>query len=44
MIDEQDIQRWLYDNQYLESFLTSTTDDLNIVSGQIQESLFGDDE
>lgn len=40
MISPDDMQRWLFDNHYLEVFLTSITEDLNIVSGQIQESLF----
>ncbi|MFR7592441.1 MAG: SOS response-associated peptidase [Longibaculum sp.] len=44
MIMEDDIQRWLYDNHYLEIFLTTINDDLDIVSGQIQESLFDEEE
>lgn len=40
IILEEDIQRWLLDEHYLEMFLASSGEDLNIVSGQMQQSLF----
>lgn len=40
IIQEEDIQRWLFDNHYLEMFLSSVGEDLNIVNGQMQQSLF----
>lgn len=42
IIPQEDIQRWLFDNHYLEFFLTSVSEDLDIVSGQMQQSLFED--
>ena len=40
VIPQSDLHKWLYDNQYLESFLSLVPDELNIISGQIQQSLF----
>lgn len=40
IIPQCDLHKWLYDNQYLESFLSLIPDELNIISGQIQQSLF----
>lgn len=44
MISKEDMHRWLFDEHYLEVFLTTPLDDLQIVSGQVQESLFDDEE
>lgn len=40
IISQSDIDKWLYGNQYLESFLSSIPEELNIISGYLQQSLF----
>lgn len=42
IIHKEDIKKWLTDDASLSYFLSSVYDDLDIVSGNIQQSLFDD--
>lgn len=42
IIPIKEIKNWLFDNQSLERLLSSTPEELDIVSGHLQQSLFDD--
>lgn len=40
IIPQNDLHKWLYDNQYLKSILNLVPEELNMISGYFQQSLF----